>query len=157
MIKIPVNPEANIPYTDLVCTDQDKACIEELIVTIGENGKFSLLLKQDHLKYLGAQINHVHPIKFLAVGVASERRKTCLLSIFDDYFKRNAFMDGLGPSLSREMEKNNVEKYLPEFSEEIGVSIDEIQPYFQSRNWEDLVRFLIQQSKPFISNVKNSL
>jgi hypothetical protein len=143
IIKLPPNPGVDVAYVDLVCTDEDRANIEELIKSIADNSKFSLLLNQNHLKNIGAQINHVHPLKFLAVAVSSEQLKGHLIQIFDDYFKRNGFMDGLGQSLTREAEKKKIELYLPAFAEEIGVPQESMHSYIQSRDWEGLLQFLM--------------
>lgn len=143
IIKLPSNPGADIPYKDLVCTEQDRAYIVEIITSIADNSKFSLLLKQTHIKNLGAQVNHVHPLKFLSVSLSSPYMKSCLMMIFDDYFKRNGFMDGLAPSLSREADKGKLDGYLPFFAEEVGMPLEEMQPYIQVRDWEGLVRYLM--------------
>ena len=143
IIKLPTNPGVDVAYKDLVCTEQDKANIVEIISVIADNSKFSLLLKQNHLKNLGSQVNHVHPLKFLSVALSSEYLKSCLIQIFDDYFKRNGFMDGLGPSLTREAEKGKLETYLPAFSQDVGVPVDMMLPYIQARDWEGLVRYLM--------------
>lgn len=111
---------------------------------MSENGKLSLLLKQSYLKNIGAQINHVHPLKFISTIVTNPRLKTCMNEIFDDYFKRNGFMDGLGPSLSREADKGKIDPFLNDFSAEVKVPVESMRPYFQNRDWEGLVRFLMQ-------------
>ncbi len=143
IIKVPSNPEKEIRYQDLVCTEQDRANIIEIITGIAENNKFSLLLKQNHFRNLGSQINHVHPLKFLVVAVSSPQLKANLEIIFDDYFKRNGFMDGLGPCLTREMEKGKLEQYLPAFAAEVSVPEASLRPYLQTRDWDGLVRFLM--------------
>ena len=143
IIKLPPNPGTDIAYKDLVCTEQDKANIMEIVTSIADNSKFSLLLKQSHLKNIGSQLNHVHPLKFLAVSIGTPYLKSCLIQIFDDYFKRNGFMDGLGPSLTREAEKGKLDAYLPSFAQEVGVTPDSIQPYIAARDWEGLVRYLM--------------
>ena len=144
LIKLPPAPLEDIAYKDLAFSDQDKACIGEIIQTVAENGKLTLLSKQNHLRFLGAQVNHVHPLKFLATSIGTEETKNFIRVIFDDYFKRNGYMEGLAPSLTREADKNNLEKYLPEFAEEINVPLDSFRFYFQVRDWEGLVRFLIR-------------
>lgn len=145
IIKLPAHPGEEVAYKDLVCTEQDKMNIIEIITILAENSKFSLLLKQTYLKGLGAQINHVHPLKFLSTSIGSPHLKSCVSIIFDDYFKRNGFMDGLGPSLTREAEKGKLDFYLPGFCAEVGVTPEEITPYCNARDWENLVRFLIQK------------
>jgi len=143
IIKLPSNPGADVAYKDLVCTEQDKTNIYELIYSLADNSKFSLLLKQTHIKNLGAQINHVHPLKFLAVAMSTPELKTCFIVIFDDYFKRNGFMDGLGPSLHREAEKRKLDMHLDGFAAEMKVNVEEIKPYFAASDWESLVRYLM--------------
>ena len=67
-------------------------------------------------------------------------------AIFEDFFKKSGFMDGLAPSLSRESEKGKLESFLPDFAQEIGVPLEGIRPFFQSKDWEHLVRFLMAPS-----------
>ncbi len=142
--KPPVKPPETDPlYKELVCTDQDRANIYEIISTIGENGKLSLLFKQSHLKELGAKINHVHPLKFLAVIFTDSHLKTCMFSVWDDYFKRTHFLDGLGPSLTREAEKEKLNQYLGDFATELKIPLENLRPYFDMRDWESLVLYLI--------------
>ncbi len=143
IIKVPPTG-GETTYGDLVCTEQDKANIYEIITTMAENGKISLLLKQGHLKALGAQINHVHPLKFLTSIFTNPRLKFCMFDLFDDYFKRNGFMDGLAPSLEKEAERGKLINYLNDFSIEMNIPADDVRPYFLSRDWENFVRFLMQ-------------
>ena len=131
-------------YKDLVCTEQDKSNIFEIISTMAEYGKLSLLMKQSYLKRLGAQIDHVHPLKFLSTILTDPHLKQCLNEIFDDYFKRNGFMDGVGPSLTRQAEKGKLTQYIAEFAAEVGIPPERIAKFFQTQDWEGLVRFLMQ-------------
>ncbi|HSX26946.1 MAG TPA: hypothetical protein VLE89_08085 [Chlamydiales bacterium] len=144
IIKIPPAGGGEIGYKDLICTEQDKANIYEIITTLSENGKLSLLFKQDHLKQLGTQINHVHPLKFLSTIFSNPRLRYCMYDIFDDYFKRNGFMDGLGPSLQKESEKGKLDPLLSDFAKEVNVAPELLRPHFQARDWENLVRKLMQ-------------
>ncbi len=143
IIKLPPNPGAEIAYQDLRCTPEDRASIIELITTIAENNKIALLLNQTHLKNLGAQINHVHPLKFLSICLDSPTMKTNMILIFEDYFKRNALMEGIEAGLSREVEKGKLQGYLPHFTKEIGVPEGAIHSYVTAQDWEGLVRLLM--------------
>ncbi|MES2272648.1 MAG: hypothetical protein V4487_00450 [Chlamydiota bacterium] len=145
IIKLPPAKTGEVAYKDLACSQQDLASIAEIVTTLAENGKISLLLThQSHLKFLGAQINHVHPLKLLATVITDVHLKNCMNEIFGDYFKRNGFMDGLGPSLERELEKGKLDQYLKDFSLEVGIPMETLKSYVAARDWENLVRFLLQ-------------
>jgi hypothetical protein len=142
--KIPAVSQEDKTYKELDFTEEDRSNIYELITTMSQSNKFQLLFKQSHLKVIGAQINHVHPLKFLASIFANPEVKPLMGNIRDDSFKWSGLMDGLGPSLTREAIKGKLDIYLNDFAEEVGLSSEEIRSYFQSRDWDSFVRFLIQ-------------
>jgi hypothetical protein len=146
IVKLPPadRPSGNVPYSELVCTSQDQENIAEIITAMAENGKVSLLFMQTHLKQLGAEINHVHPLKFLSTIFTNDRLKLYMNEVFDDYFKRNGFLEGLGPSLTKEADKNKLAQYAEPFAQEVCVPVEQVQQFFQSRDWESFVRFLMQ-------------
>jgi hypothetical protein len=144
IIKKPPAKPTETPYKELVCTEQDKAYIYEIISTMAEYGKIHLIFKQSQLKEMGAQINHVHPLKFLSSIFSDSYLKSCMAHVWADYFKKNGFLDGLAPSLTRESEKGKLTQYLSEFAKEVGVKEESLRPYFEARDWENLVLFLIQ-------------
>lgn len=143
IIKIPPAKPADQTYQDLVCTEADKEGIAKIVTMLGENGKISILLNQGYLKALGAQIDHVHPLKFLSTVFSNPELKASMRKVFDDYFKRNGFMEGLGPNMTREQEKGKLYQYIPDFAKEVDIPIDNIRFFFQTSDWEGLVQFLI--------------
>jgi hypothetical protein len=145
IVKIPPGTKGSDTYEGLICTESDKANIGEIVTILAENGKLSLLLKSSYLKQLGAQIAHVHPMKFLTTIFTNPQLKLGMNEIFDDYFKRNGFMDGLGPSLTKEADKNKLDRFLADFAKELGIALEPMKVYFQSRDWEGLVYFLMIQ------------
>lgn len=142
MIEMPPEPESE-SYADLICTEQDKAIIFEIITTMSTESKLGLLMKKGYMHNLGAQINHVHPLKFLSSILMHDHLRVCLKDFFGDYFKRNGFMDGIGPSLTQEADKGLLGQYIDEFAKEVGAESSEILPFFEKRNWEGLVRFFL--------------
>ncbi len=144
IIKRPPVKSTEVAYKDLPCSEQDKARIIELVSTVAESSKLSLLFNQSHLKEIGSQINHVHPMKFLSIVFSNPHLKGCMFFIWDDYFKRTEFMDGLGASLSREADKGKLLLYLDEFAAEIGASAGALKTFIDVRDWDNLVLYLIQ-------------
>jgi len=118
--------------------------IYEIITTMSDSSKLSLLFKQTHLKELGDRINDVHPLKFLASIFSVPHLKSCMGLIWHDYFKRTGFLDGLAPSLSREADQGKLQALLPDFASELNLTVENIQTFFDSRDWENLVLYLIQ-------------
>lgn len=147
IIKKPPVKTEEPAYKDLSCTEEQKAFIYEIISTMGEYGKASLFFKQGHLKELGARISDVHPMKFMSTIFTNDYLRTCMPGIWDDYFKRTNLMGGLGPSLTREMEKGKLLSHLKNFAEELAVPEELIRPYFEAQDWENLVLFLIQYDR----------
>lgn len=136
-------PREEAPYAKLVCTEQDKQAITEIIKNMGEHGKFWLLRHKSYMNELGDSIRHVHPLKFLEVVFNNDYLKVCMREVFDDYFKRNGFMDGLGGTLTNKSKAGELERYTHDFAKSINVSYDSIDIYFQNRDWDGLVRHLI--------------
>jgi hypothetical protein len=144
IIKITPPRPKDETYEQLPCTDFEKECVREIITTLGTEGKLTLLFMQGHLWELGAKIEQVHPLKFLASIFAYPDLKLYMVEIFDDYFKRTGFMDGLSPNLDIEAKKGRLDQYINGFALEINVDPAIIRPYFESREWEELVYALIK-------------
>jgi hypothetical protein len=130
-------------YEKLHCSQADRENIHEIITTLAENGKLGLLFKQGHLKHLGSQLGHLHPLKLLSVIFTTPELKAHMGDIFKDYFKRNGFMDGIGPSLSSKAAEGKLNQYIDKFAQEIKVPVAKIRPFFEKQDWEGLIEFLI--------------
>lgn len=144
IIKKPPSKPTETLYKDLKCTETHETHIYEIISTMAEHGKLTLLFKQSSLREMGAQINEVHPLKFLAVIFKDPYLKSCMFYIWDDYFKRNGFLEGLVPSLKREAEKGKLEIHLKDFALDVGSSEEALKSYVDAGDWENMVLFLIQ-------------
>lgn len=149
IIKLPPNPGVDVAYKDLVCTESDKEKIIELFNTIAHNDKFSLLFMQTHVRGLGVSLNHVHPLKLIAVSMATPHLKNCYRLIFEDYFKKLEVLGGMGAALTRESEKKKsdgktaLDQYLAPFAEEMSVPVEDLRPFTEARDWEGLVTYLM--------------
>ena len=143
IIKLPVDPGKDSLYHELPCNEQDTNNVIEIITTVGNDSKVTLLFNQTYLKGIGARIQHVHPLKLLEIALSTDDYKACLGRIMDDYFKKSAFMEGLSGNLNREKDKGKLEKNIPAFAERVKISKESIQPYFYNRDWEGLVRCLL--------------
>src|SRR5882724_8421431 len=84
IIKKPPVKTAELSYKDIPCTEEHRACIYEIISTMAENSKLSLLFNQSHLKGLGDRISDVHPMKFLSTIFNDPHLKMCMGLIWND-------------------------------------------------------------------------
>lgn len=132
------------PWNDLICTDEDRANIYEIISTVGEKSKLALLFYQSYLREKGAQITHVHPLKFLAVIFSDAHLKICMYYIWDDYFKRSSFIGDLSDALNREADRDKIYPYLTDFANEVGKPIETVKSYVDVRDWNNMIIFLLQ-------------
>ncbi len=136
-------PKQNLSYKELVCDEKDKTTIATIISWMAEHGKLWLLAHKGELNRMGDDIDHVHPLKFLETIFSNSYLKDCMFEIWDDYFKRNGFMDGLRGSLDAKVATKELHKYLPEFSKAIKIHQDKLAPFLDNRSWDDFVYFLM--------------
>ena len=64
--------------------------------------------------------------------------------IWTDYFKRSNFLSDVSIALSREAERGKLHLYLDDFAKEVKIPSAEIKNYFDSRDWDNFILFLIQ-------------
>lgn len=141
-------PIENLPYTKLECTEHHKTVIKTIISLMGENGKLWLLANKGKMNQLGEEIRTVHPLKFLETIFSNGYLVKCMAIIFDDYFKKKGFMDGLGSSLDAKFQTGELKRYMADFAESLGISKKLIEPYFKNADWDNLVYFLIDELYP---------
>lgn len=144
IIKKPPPKPVEMGWDELICSETDRTNIHEIVSTVAEKNKLSLLFQQNYLREKGAQIAHVHPLKFLSVIFSNPHLKTCMFYIWDDYFKRSSFVADLSAALTREADKGKLHPYLGDFCKEVGVASETVKSYFDTRDWENFVLFLIQ-------------
>lgn len=98
--------------------------------------------KISDIKELGERIKPVHPLKFLSTIFSNKTLVDKIRGIFSNIFKRKEFLAGVNVSLNKE---NNLLEYLPDFSSEIDVDENTLRPYFEKRNWTEMVNCLIKE------------
>lgn len=132
------------PYSELVCTENDKKIVAQIITTMASNNKFSLLMKKGDLEALGSEIDHLHPLKFLSAIFTQPSLKVPMYEIFDDKFKKDGFLGGLAPGLTRDANEGKLMQYVNDFSAEVKADPEKIKEFFRTQKWEMMVRYLIE-------------
>jgi hypothetical protein len=144
IIRIPQPTTGNLTYQELQCTDLDRERISALVHFFAENNYMVLYWKTDYIRGLGAQINGVHPLKFLSLAV--HELKAPMRQIFDDPLKGDAFLkdqDGLVFKLEREARKGPLVQYLNDFAEDVGIAPEELTGFFANSDWAGLVVYVL--------------
>ena len=144
---IKVKPEKNEPFQNLRLTNEDVENITFIIISLGEQGKLSLLVNKTELQRRGELIQGVHPLKFLTVVFKDRHlKKFCMPEILNDYYKKKNFLDGLGSNMTKEAQKGKIQKYMPDFLNEINLNsqhMNNLLKFVEARNWEEFVRYII--------------
>ena len=136
-------------FYQLHLSADDQSNISKMVKNLGELGWLGLLKKKSTMEKLGDKILPVHPLRFLGYVVSNPSLKRQLPKIVDDFVKRKSFFNGHGKRagfsqrMSSLMNQNQMMQYLPGFAQQVGASEHAILPYFQSHDWEGLVRYLM--------------
>ncbi len=132
-------------YSKLEFTKENKEAIHIIIQTMAENSVVGLLPKKKELTELGNSISNVHPLKFIETMFSSEEMKGCVIEIFKSSFKRNQLMGGLSGNLTVKSKMNDLDIYIEDFAKAISVPKEELIAFFESKDWEGLVRYLMNR------------
>ena len=140
-------PKAKGPsYKDLEITKKERETIQYITRVVATTPGPKLWGKKKELTDLGETLGNVHPLKFLEAIFATEEMKEMVRTIFTGSFswaKRGQYMKGIQGGLDAKAKMNDLEPYLDDFAKAIGVKKEEIAPFFENRDWEGLVRYLM--------------
>ncbi len=132
-------------YDKLECTQNNKETIEFIIQTMAQNNVFSLGTRRNELNRMGDTLSGVHPLKFLETLFATEEMKEHVVEIFKSSFKRESLMAGLSGNLTVKSKMNDLDIYIDDFAKAVHVPKEEINPFFTSKDWDGLVRHLMNR------------
>ena len=137
-------PTDPTPFHQLPITQKERDKIFKLIDSMGTDSWGSLLLKKRKLEKIGEEIDHIHPIRFLATVFVNPHLRYCMQEISHSPLKWGRFIKGLSKKLEINADKNNLYKYISGFATEVGVDPDRCYRYLHKREWEPFVHYLIQ-------------
>lgn len=148
LVKVKPDKDKNKPFKDLRCTEEDKETITYIIASMGTKSWTWLWMHEGELNKKGDEISGVHPLKFLSVVFQDEYlKKVCMPSIFKSSLKRNGFLDGLAPNMTKEAQKGKLQKYLKDFMKEINLDAshtDALMEFIEQKDWHGFVYYLTQ-------------
>lgn len=125
-------------------TPSEKENIRFIIRSLAKYNWAQLAKEESSLKRAGDKINHVHPLRFLQTVFTDEELKVGIHVIRNKSLVWGEYYDGIRKSLNDETDLNNLLQFLPDFAHHVGVHLDSLLPYAQSRQWSALIDILIQ-------------
>lgn len=150
--KLEENSEGKTPYAQLPLSETEAQIIYKIIDIVGTHegptGLIKLGLKAGELQDLGNKVQHVHPFKFLEVCFTSPHLRKCMVSVLDNYFKRDGFLKGSGDTAGfikkceRENARNNLHPHILGFCQAVKAHPDQVRTLVENQEWEKLLRYL---------------
>ena len=132
-----------LSYTEITnLNDKDKENIESLISILAKSWKVSIFtIHAKTLLSIGKKIAHIHPVGFLSYIIKNSDLKFFTLKINKDSVKKSLFF----PSFVKKMNSFSTLDYLlVDFCEDLKKDLKDLKPYFESKEWEKLFLFLLQ-------------
>jgi hypothetical protein len=124
------------------CSKEDAARIADIITTLANNGKLSLLMShKTRLERIGDEIT-ANPLQFLQVIIENTELKNCLRKIQKDHFIWSNFTSNMGRKLDSFKQDKNFSKYLKQFCHDLKIPINEITPYLEKRDYKGFIHKL---------------
>jgi predicted adenine nucleotide alpha hydrolase (AANH) superfamily ATPase len=132
-------------------TSKEACCFDRIFYELGTKYSTTLWKHETKLKSLGDEVRQVAPLDFLSYVLKTPK----ILSHMRLASKRTAFYDPIWPYYMKEFKatcntKKNyelIQKDLALFAEDVGVSVAELQPYVDTRNWNGFVKHLLKENK----------
>lgn len=144
--------KSNAPqtYQQLTVSDDRIDVIAKMIHTIGDTWLAALYFKKAELLEMGNKIENVHPLKFLETILNDPAIKKSMLDIKSNSWKWDGFLKGDKDSpgfinkCQREDNLGNFAPYVKDFCQAVNVDYKTVLFYFEKREWEKLISFLIK-------------
>lgn len=124
-------------------SSKEKEDIRYIIRSLAKYNWAQLAKEESSLKKAGDKINHIHPLRFLQCVFTDEELKVGLFVIRNKSLVWGQYYDGLKKSLNDESDLNNLVQFTPDFANKVGINVNAILPYVQSRQWSALIDVLI--------------
>ena len=126
-------------------TEQEKADIRYIIITLANKSLTKLYQNKSHLDHVGDRIKPVHPLTFLEYVFTNDELIVGIRNIRKRGWVWDDFISGLKGSLKDELEKNNLQdEFIIEFANKIEIDISSIYPTIQNQQWVEFVDTLIK-------------
>lgn len=130
---------------DTPLTEQDKKNITFIISTLSGKSSVQLMFKKSALEKAGDEVEHVHPLKFLAFVFSSDSLKEQAKNITGVPWSR--FSGDMSKSLSDAAKGGQMsEETVKQFAKAVGMDVSVIEPLIKEQQWKQLVNTVKEKS-----------
>lgn len=142
--EIGIYPKGNqIRNYNAVLTPEEQKDISYVIETVGNASLYSIAKAKSSIKRSGKQVEHVHPLKFLAYIFSNEKLKACLHNVRGRSWVWGQFFKGLKNSFEEEAARDNILPHIKDFTLRVGVDMNTFYPLVKNGRWKEFVDALI--------------
>jgi len=122
------------------CSKEDCAKVADIITTLANNGKLSLLMShKKRLEQLGDELTNVNPLQFLQIILEDPTLKDCLRRVEKDHFKWSNFTSSMGQKLDSFKKTKDFPAKLKKFCNDLKIPIDAVTPYLQNKDYKGFI------------------
>lgn len=122
----------------------EKKVIEKIVTAMAEKSLAQLLLDRKEMEKRGDQINHVHPLRFIAYVMSDGYLKSCMNQFKGNSFKWSNFINGYAERMKEEAACDNLNRHIEGFCDFLKVDPMPIYDWINKGNYEGLVLYLLQ-------------
>jgi AAA+ ATPase superfamily predicted ATPase len=137
-----ISPKASMRQYHATLTDNEKRKIAHTIETLGNSSLVSLAREKSALEKEGREIEHIHPLKFLACIFSEERLKAAMHNIHGRSWVWGQFFKGLKEALETEHMHENLLPYIQDFSNHLKISSKKIYALVEKQRWKEFIEIL---------------
>lgn len=123
-------------------TDYEKKKIRYVIETMGYSSLFAIAKASSELESAGKEVDHVHPLRFLAFIFSDEKLKAAIHNIKDSSWTWNKFSKGLREGLEEEFNQHNLLTHLDHFSTHLKINTKKIHALAEQKKWKEFIDLL---------------
>lgn len=130
---------ASLPDYYAAPTDQEKADIRFIILTLSNKSGLSLLFERSALEQAGSRTRDVHPLRFLCYVFTDPQLRSAIGRI--QGIAWNRFSKDMGDSLARQAANANLTpEILSDFSKQIGFVEPKLSPNATGSDWQRFIQ-----------------
>lgn len=118
--------------------------IRYVVTSLANNSMVTILFKSTSIEQAGQRIDSVHPLQFLQCIFTNEELKAGVHNIRARPQIWKDFFGGLRSSLQKEASDENLDQYIAEFTQKVGVAFELVRPLVEARRWEAFVDVLLK-------------